>query len=97
MSQQAQKALLLTEEHGGELRVSTILKYRPGPGEILIKIHSVALNPVDWKIQKDALFAMPEYPAILGTDIAGEVDEVGEGVYEFKLGDRVWVSRHFNF
>ena len=32
---------------------------------------------------------MPEYPAILGTDIAGDVDEVGEGVDEFKPGDRV--------
>lgn len=89
MSQQNQRALVLTEKHGGEFRVSTIPKYRPGPGEILIKIHSVALNPVDWKIQKDVLFPMPEYPAILGTDIAGDVDEVGEGVDEFKPGDRV--------
>ena len=49
------------------------------------------MNPVDWKIQKHGWF-VNEYPAVLGTDIAGEVVELGEGVSESGLvgvGDRV--------
>ena len=84
---QLQRALLLTSK-GGALEIQSIPKHKPGPGEILIKIHSAALNPVDSKIRSGA-FDIQIYPSILGTDIAGEVDEVGEGVEEFKKGDRV--------
>ena len=82
-----QKALLLDKKHGdfvlGENDIPT-----PGPGDVLIKIKATSLNPVDWKIQKYGIF-VEEYPAVLGTDIAGDVEEVGEGVTEFKKGDKV--------
>ena len=61
---------------------------KPGPGEILIKVQAAALNPVDWKVQKYSWF-FETYPATLGTDIAGDVEELGEGVTDFKRGDRV--------
>lgn len=60
----------------------------PGADEILIKNHSLAINPVDWKIQDYGLF-VKDWPTILGTDIAGEVVEVGSSVSGFKKGDRV--------
>jgi len=84
---QLQKALVLTSK-GGALEIQDVPKHKPGPGEILIKIHSAALNPVDYKIRNGA-FDIQIYPAVLGSDIAGEVDEIGEGVKEFKKGDRV--------
>ncbi|CAA7266219.1 unnamed protein product [Cyclocybe aegerita] len=84
---QTQKALLLDRKFGNFV-VGDTEKYKPGPGEILIKVHSVALNPADWKIQKSGLF-IEEFPAILGIDIAGEVVELGTGVTEHKLSDRV--------
>jgi len=84
---QLQKALVLTSK-GGALEIQSIPKHKPGPSEILIKVHSAALNPVDYKIRNGA-FDIQIYPAVLGTDIAGEVDEIGEGVEEFKKGDRV--------
>lgn len=65
-------------------------------GEVLIKIHATALNPVDWQLQKYAFF-IKDYPAILGTDIAGEVEAVGEGVTAFKKGDRMCVCRSTQF
>jgi NADPH:quinone reductase-like Zn-dependent oxidoreductase len=46
---------------------------------------------VDWKIQAfcKRLPFPKSYPAIIGTDVAGEIYEVGEGVTNFKKGDRV--------
>ena len=82
-----QKALFL-ETPVGEFRVRTTPIQKPGPGELLVKIHATALNPVDWKI-RDHNYFVKEYPAILGTDSAGTVEEVGEGVQGFAKGDRV--------
>ncbi len=62
----------------------------PGPGQVLIKIMAVALNPMDWlKVEHD--FLIDEYPQVLGHDIAGVVEQLGGGgVLEgFKVGDRV--------
>lgn len=60
----------------------------PGADEVIIKNHSIAINPVDWKIQDYGIF-IQNWPAILGTDMAGEVVEVGSNVQKFKKGDRV--------
>ena len=54
-----------------------------------MKIHSTALNPVDWKAAKYPLPFLSEFPAVLGTDSAGTVSAVGEGVTSFKVGDKV--------
>lgn len=62
---------------------------KPGPGELLVKIEAAGLNPVDWKIQKYGIF-VEDYPTIIGTDVAGIVEEVGEGVGTFVKGDRVY-------
>ncbi|RPD72435.1 GroES-like protein [Lentinus tigrinus ALCF2SS1-7] len=63
--------------------------YTPGPKEVLVKIISIALNPVDWKIHTYGIFDELKYPAILGSDIAGIVEEVGAEVSKFTKGDRV--------
>ncbi|KAF5313950.1 hypothetical protein D9758_018684 [Tetrapyrgos nigripes] len=85
MSQQ--KALLL-EGKNGRFVVSTIPKPTSAlAGELLIKVHAAALNPIDWYTQ-EGMF-IDKYPAISGHDIAGEVEEVGDGVVGFKKGDRI--------
>ena len=63
----------------------------PGPGEVLVEVHAAALNPLDWKIH-DYDFFISEYPAILGSDAAGVVKKVGEGVTNVVVGDRMYVS-----
>lgn len=60
----------------------------PTRNEVLIKIHAVSLNPVDWKIRAHGLY-VKTFPAVIGADIAGEVIAVGEDVKEWKTGDRV--------
>jgi len=56
--------------------------------EVRIKVSSAAVNPVDWKIQSLGIF-LQEYPAIVGTDVAGTIEAVGEGVVGLEKGDRV--------
>ncbi|KAG2032523.1 GroES-like protein [Suillus americanus] len=89
-----QKALFLPQKHGNfELGSRHIPS--PGAGELLVKVQSAALNPVDYKI-KDTGMMVTHYPAILGTDIAGIVEEIGEGVENFRKGDRVLAHGRLN-
>ncbi|TFK36707.1 chaperonin 10-like protein [Crucibulum laeve] len=88
-----QKALVLPSKFG-ELIIQDIPVPRPGPGQILVKIKSTSLNPVDWKIQKHGWF-IDQFPAILGTDIAGDVEAIGEGVTQWSKGDRVFFQGTF--
>ena len=82
-----QKSLHLLEKQGSFAVQETDIP-KPGPGELLVEIHATALNPVDWKIQAYGLF-IEKFPAVLGTDSAGIVKKVGEGVTGFSVGDRV--------
>ncbi|RYP59271.1 hypothetical protein DL770_010242 [Monosporascus sp. CRB-9-2] len=70
------------------LRVGPIHTEKPGPGEVLVAVTAMAVNPVDWKIQDVGMF-INEWPAILGEDVAGEIVEVGEGVTNVSKGQRV--------
>ncbi|TFY56947.1 hypothetical protein EVJ58_g7321 [Rhodofomes roseus] len=88
-----QKALVLPAKQG-DFVVRAVPVPRPGPGQLLLKVHAVALNPIDWKIQKFG-WVVTEYPAIVGSDVAGTVEELGEGVEGFQLGDRVFQQGHF--
>ncbi|MGY0037173.1 NADP-dependent oxidoreductase [Pedobacter sp. NJ-S-72] len=68
------------------------LKPEIQPGYILIKLKTAGLNPTDWRIADGMLDGkMPHvFPLILGVDGAGIVEEVGEGVSRFKVGDKVY-------
>lgn len=78
---QQQNALFL-ESKQGQFVVRKRPVPTPGTAELLVKVYATALNPVDWKIQQFGIF-VDKYPAVLGSDIAGEVVEVGQGVTGF--------------
>ena len=64
---------------------------QPEAGQVLVRIHASGVNPIDYKIRLgEAPYAMPELPAVLGTDMAGVVTAVGEGVTHFNVGDEVY-------
>jgi NADPH:quinone reductase-like Zn-dependent oxidoreductase len=65
---------------------------KPGPGEVLVAVRAISLNPIDWKMRSGAAkerFPVT-FPAILGRDFAGIVRELGEGAKGFAIGDRVF-------
>ena len=74
------------------LRYEEALRPTPAAGELLIQVHAAGVNPVDWKIREGHLKALLRYrlPLILGWDVAGVVEEVGDGVTSFKQGDAVY-------
>ncbi|RDB28572.1 Enoyl reductase LovC [Hypsizygus marmoreus] len=88
MPQKQHKALFLESKYG-EFKVKDRDTPKPGPGELLVRNEAVALNPVEWKIQTYGI-SIEDYPAILGYDIAGMVEEIGEGVSGYLKGDRVF-------
>lgn len=74
MSQTHQAAIL--SEKGTPLSITTRQTPTPAPNELLIQVHALAINPVD-HYQRDHGFFIKEYPAILGSDVAGIVIQTG--------------------
>ncbi|KAG8935511.1 hypothetical protein FRC02_007870 [Tulasnella sp. 418] len=84
-----QKALLYTALGPGHLSVENKTIPDPDASDILVKLHAVGINPVDWKIPAFGLF-FKKFPVILGTCSAGVVQRVGSSVTNYKAGDRVF-------
>jgi NADPH:quinone reductase-like Zn-dependent oxidoreductase len=63
-----------------------------GPGQIRVVVRAAGVNPIDWKVRSGAMAGMSEtaFPAIPGSDVAGEVDEVGDGVADVAVGGQVF-------
>jgi NADPH:quinone reductase-like Zn-dependent oxidoreductase len=84
-------AARIPDKHG-QLVIESAPYTHPGPGQIVVRNHAVAINPLDWIIQVEGnlLYGWLNYSTVLGTDVAGEVAELGEGVTKFNVGDRVF-------
>ncbi|MGI9422400.1 MAG: quinone oxidoreductase family protein [Hyphomicrobiaceae bacterium] len=77
-------------EHGGPDKMvwEPVEVGAPGAGEIRVKHQAVGLNYID-TYQRSGLYKLPSLPAVLGMEGAGEVTEVGNGVTDFSVGDRI--------
>lgn len=63
----------------------------PGPGEVLLRLHASAVNPFDLYLRQGYFAEMVPLPlpAILGSDAAGVIAKLGEGVSGWSVGERV--------
>lgn len=63
-----------------------------GSGEVRIAVHAAGVNPVDWRLREGQFQKTRpiELPAGVGLDAAGIVDEIGDGVADIAIGDRVF-------
>ena len=87
------KAIRIHEFGGPEvLKYEEAPKPTPGEGEVLIKVFACGVNPIDWKIRAGhAREKFPvNFPLIPGWDVSGEIEEVGSGVLNFRVGDEVY-------
>ena len=84
------KALLSREPGGPEtLRVEDVPDPVPGPGELLVRVRACSINYPDVLIIEDKYQLKPPRPFAPGSEIAGEVEAVGESVGAWKSGDRL--------
>ena len=81
-------------EHGGldVLEYGEVPTPRPGAGEVLVRLRAAALNRLDLWVREGWHGLRLAYPHILGADGAGEVAELGKGVTEWQVGDRVVIN-----
>ena len=77
-------------EHGGvdKMKWEPVEVGAPGQGQIRVKHRAVGFNYIDTYF-RSGLYKVPALPAVLGTEGAGDVVEIGPNVVEFKVGDRV--------
>ncbi|WP_312098744.1 zinc-dependent alcohol dehydrogenase family protein [Niallia sp.] len=61
------------------------------PGQVRVRVKATSVNPIDIKVRTGAVPAVsPSFPAVLHGDVAGIIEEVGEGVKSFQVGDEVY-------
>jgi len=73
-----------------DIRIEEMPKPKIGPGELLVRVEASGIcgsDVMEW-------YRIHKAPLVLGHEIAGEVVEVGEGVANYKVGDRVSASHH---
>ncbi|WP_145141210.1 NADP-dependent oxidoreductase [Paenibacillus sp. Y412MC10] len=97
MSIDTMKAIRLHEFGGPE-----VLRYEEAPlpalkpGEVLVRVHAVGMNPPDWYLRDGYKSLPPEwrppvpFPIILGSDVSGVVEAVATDVKDFSVGDEVF-------
>jgi NADPH2:quinone reductase len=73
------------------LKVEQLALPRPGAKQVVVKMASCGMNPSDTKLRSGTSRALTDSWQIPGSDGAGTVHEVGEGVTSFQIGQRVWV------
>ncbi|WP_029616673.1 NADP-dependent oxidoreductase [Pseudorhizobium marinum] len=102
MSAQTMKAVLQYAFGGPEvLRYEDVAIPEAKAGEVLVRVHAVGVNPPDWYLRDGYRTLPPEwqpqvdFPLILGTDISGVVEAVGDDVSDFSRGDEVYSMVRF--
>jgi NADPH:quinone reductase len=92
--EETMKATVVHEFGGPEvLKLEELPTPRPGPGQVLVRIHAAGVNPYDTYMRAGGYAVKPPLPYTPGSDGAGVVEAVGEGVDNVKPGDRVYVAR----
>jgi NADPH:quinone reductase-like Zn-dependent oxidoreductase len=97
-AQTTMKAVRIHEYGGPEvLKHEDVAKPKPAAGEVLVRIHAAGVNPVDYKIRAGARKERLPFtlPIIIGYDLSGVVESVGEDVKDLKEGSEVFGRMDF--
>jgi NADPH2:quinone reductase len=66
---------------------------KPGPGQVLVRVHAAGVNPYDTYMRNGTYPIKPPLPYTPGSDAAATVESVGDGVKKVKTGDRVYTAK----
>ena len=87
------KAIRVNEFGGPEvLKLEDVPNLQAGPGQVLIRVKAAGVNPYDTYMRQGTYAVKPPLPYTPGSDAAGTVEAVGEGVEGFAPGDRVYTG-----
>lgn len=88
------KAIQVHKFGGPEvLEIHEVPTPKPGPGQILVRVRAAGVNPYDTYMRNGTYAIKPPLPYTPGSDAAGTVESVGEGVKKFKAGERVYTAK----
>jgi NADPH:quinone reductase len=88
------RAIRVHEFGGPEvLKLEDVATPKPSAGEVVVRIHAAGVNPYDTYMRAGTYAVKPALPYIPGSDGAGTVEAVGQGVKKVKPGDRVYTAR----
>ena len=87
------KAIRVNEFGGPEVfRLEEVATPRPALGQVLVRMHAIGVNPVETYIRAGTYARLPALPYTPGNDGAGVVEQIGDSVTEFKLGEHVYTA-----
>ncbi|WP_330181517.1 NADP-dependent oxidoreductase [Nocardia sp. NBC_01503] len=87
------KAMRFAEYGGPEvLKQVDVAEPHAGPGQVRIAVRAAGVNPHDWRVREGQFQRVQPLvlPAGVGQDAAGVIDEIGDGVTDFEVGDQVF-------
>jgi NADPH2:quinone reductase len=88
------KAIVVHQFGGPEvLKLEEVPKPKPAAGQVLVRIHAAGVNPYDTYMRAGTYAIKPPLPYTPGSDGAGPVEAIGEGVKKVKPGDRVYTAK----
>ena len=88
------KAIVVHEFGGPEvLELEEVPTPKPAAGQVLVRIHAAGVNPYDTYMRAGTYAVKPPLPYTPGSDAAGVIEAVGDGVKKVKPGDRVYTAR----
>lgn len=87
------KSIQVHEFGGPEvLKLEEVADPHPGPNQVVVRMHAIGVNPVDTYIRAGHHAVKPSLPYTPGSDGAGTIEEIGENVSRFAVGDRVYTA-----
>ena len=76
-----------------QLKLDEIPTPKPAAGQVLVRVHAAGVNPYDTYMRAGTYAVKPPLPYTPGSDAAGTVEAIGEGVTKVKPGDRVYTAK----
>ncbi|MBV9867867.1 MAG: NADPH:quinone reductase [Abitibacteriaceae bacterium] len=87
------KAIRVHEFGGPEvMQLEEVPDPQPGAGQVVVRLHAIGVNPVETYIRSGTYAMKPALPYTPGSDAAGTVETIGDGVKAVKVGERVYIA-----